>query len=219
MSYFNFLLNRDLNATILKDTTIRSALSTTYKMGDLTAAALTHRQEIKQVEHGLLANEDLLALNRNSALLPKLSVVGDAGYQGFKYKFNDEQRYWLVQFNLTWDLFRGGERKAKTQQAKIDYKITENKMEQLKKQIELQVIQAFHELNAAKSAFLTSQSAVKRSEKFFQIVSAKYNEGQAIMLEYLDAENKLTTARMMEVINTYELLRREAALQKTIANL
>jgi outer membrane protein TolC len=144
MSYFNFLLNRDLNATILKDTTIRSALSTTYKMGDLTAAALTHRQEIKQVEHGLLANEDFLALNRNSALLPKLSVVGDAGYQGFKYKFNDEQRYWLVQFNLTWDLFRGGERKAKTQQAKIDYKITEKKMEQLKKQIELQVIHAFH---------------------------------------------------------------------------
>jgi hypothetical protein len=39
------------------------------------------------------------------------------------------------------------------------------------------------------------------------------------MLEYLDAENKLTTPRMMEVINTYEHLRRDAAVQKTIANL
>jgi outer membrane protein len=95
----------------------------------------------------------------------------------------------------------------------------ENKMEQLKKQIELQVIQSFHELSAAKSAYLTSQSGIRKSEKMFQIVQAKYNEGQAIMLEYLDAENKLTTARLTQVINTYELLRREAALQKTIAKL
>jgi outer membrane protein len=218
-SYFNFLLNRDLNATIEKDTTINSALSQIYNLQDLTASALTHREEIKQVQHGMLANEDLVALNKNSALLPKISVVGDAGYQGYKYKFNDDQRYWLVQFNLTWDLFRGGEKRSKIQQAKIDYKIAENKMDQLKKQIELQVIQSYHELNAAKSAYITSQSGVTRSEKFFQIVKSKYNEGQAIMLEYLDAENKLTTARMTEVINTYELLRKEAALQKTIANL
>jgi outer membrane protein TolC len=212
-------LNRDLNATIEKDTTINSALSQIYNLQDLTASALTHREEIKQVQHGMLANEDLVALNKNSALLPKISVVGDAGYQGYKYKFNDDQRYWLVQFNLTWDLFRGGEKRSKIQQAKIDYKIAENKMDQLKKQIELQVIQSYHELNAAKSAYITSQSGVTRSEKFFQIVKSKYNEGQAIMLEYLDAENKLTTARMTEVINTYELLRKEAALQKTIANL
>jgi outer membrane protein len=218
-SYFNFLLNRDLNASIEKDTTISSVLSQAYELHELTSTALTHREEIKQVQHGILVNDGLLALNRNSAILPKISVVGDAGYQGYKYKFNDDQRYWLVQFNLTWDLFKGGEKRTKIQQAKIDYKIAENKMDQLKKQIELQVIQSYHELNAAKSAYITSQSGVKRSEKFFQIVKSKYNEGQAIMLEYLDAENKLTTARMTEVINTYELLRKEAALQKTIANL
>jgi outer membrane protein TolC len=125
----------------------------------------------------------------------------------------------MVQFSLSWDLFKGGEKRAKIQQAKIDYRIMENKMEQLKKQIELQVIQSFHELSAAKSAYLTSQSGIRKSEKMFQIVQAKYNEGQAIMLEYLDAENKLTTARLTQVINTYELLRREAALQKTIAKL
>jgi outer membrane protein len=219
VSYFNFLLNRDLNALIEKDTTISTSKFEEYKLEELTNTALTNREEIKQAGYGMQAGDDLISLNKSSALLPKISVVGDAGYQGTQYKFNDEQRYWLVQFSLSWDIFRGGEKRAKIQQAKIDYQITENKMAQLKKQIELQVIQSYHEMNAAKSAFITSRSGIKRSENFFQIIQAKYNEGQAIMLEYLDAENKLTTARMTQVINTYELLRREAALKKTIANL
>jgi outer membrane protein len=219
VSYFNFLLNRELNESIEKDTAIATSKLNSYQLSELTNTALNNRQEIKQVQFGMSANEELLSLNKNGAILPKISFVGDAGYQGYKYKFNNDQRYWLVQFSLSWDLFKGGEKRAKIQQAKIDYQITENRMAQLKKQIELQVIQAYHELNAAKSSFITSQSGVKRSEKFFQIIQSKYNEGQAIMLEYLDAENKLTTARMTQVINTYELLRKEAALQKTIANL
>jgi outer membrane protein len=219
ISYFNFLLNRQLDSPIEKDTTISATIASSYELTDLTNEAITNRQEIKQLQYGSQASNNLIMLNKSSAMLPKISAVGDAGYQGFQYKFNNDQRYWMVQFSLSWDLFRGGEKRAKIQQAKIDYRIIENKMEQLKKQVELQVIQSFHELSAAKSVYLTSQSGIRKSEKMFQIVQAKYNEGQAIMLEYLDAENKLTTARLTQLINTYELLRREAALQKTIAKL
>lgn len=218
-SYFNFLLNRDLSSAIDRDTVLINALTATYDVKELTSTALEQRQELKQAQSGLLANDQLVSLNKSSAVLPKISVVGNAGYQGFEYKFNSEQRYWLVQFNLTWDLFKGGEKRARVQQAKIDYQIAENKMEQLKKQIELQVIQSYHELEAAQRSFTMSISGVKSTERSFQIIRSKYNEGQAIMLEYLDAENKLTTARITQAINTYELLRREAALQKTIANL
>ena len=218
-SYFNFLLNRDLFTEIEKDSLLLHKLATQSDLQELTSTALEQRQELKQSKGGLDANNQLLALNRSNLMLPKISVVGDAGYQGFEYKFNSDQRYWLVQFNLTWDLFRSGEKRARVQQSKIDYQIAENKMEQLKKQIELQVIQSYHERQAAQRSFVTSLSGVKSTEKSFQIIRSKYSEGQAIMLEYLDAENKLTTARMTQTINMYELLRKEAALQKTIANL
>jgi outer membrane protein TolC len=59
---------------------------------------------------------------------------------------------------------------------------------------------------------------VRSAEKSFQIIRAKYSEGQAILLEYLDAQNKFTTAQLTNSINQYELLRKEAALQKTINN-
>jgi outer membrane protein TolC len=218
-AYFNFLLNKDLSAPIVIDTTMAAAHSTQYTLDSLKQTALMNRSEIKQVEGGLHAGEQSIGLAKGNALLPKLNVVGDVGYQGYQYKFDSDQRYWLVQFNLTWDLFRGGERRSKTQQAKIDYQITENKMEQLKKQIELQVIQAYRTREAAQHSYIAAQSGVRNATRSFQIINTKYKAGQVILLEYLDAQNKMTTARLTETLSTYELLRAEAMLRKTIANL
>ena len=218
-SYFNFLLNKDLSAPIVIDTTMAAALSTQYPLDSLKQAALMNRAEIKQIEGGLHAGEQSIGLAKGNALLPKLNLVGDVGYQGYQYKFDSDQRYWLVQFNLTWDLFRGGERRSKTQQAKIDYQITENKMEQLKKQIELQVIQAYRTREAAQHSYVAAHSGVRNATRSFQIINTKYKAGQVILLEYLDAQNKMTTAKLTETLSTYELLRAEAMLRKTIANL
>lgn len=218
-TYFNFLLNRELTSDIEKDTLIAASLQQEEDLKQLTASALQQREELKQLQGGLNANQQLISLTKNTALLPKISAVGDAGYQGFEYKFNNDQRFWLVQFGLSWDLFKGGEKKSKIQQAKIDYQVLENKMEQLKKQIELQVVQAFYEHKAAEQSYRATETSVSSTERSFQIIQSKYKEGQAILLEFLDAKNKMTTARLNRSITLYELLRKEAALQKTIANL
>ncbi len=218
-AYFNFLLNRDINSEIQKDSTLTITHSDQMELPALTNLALKQRQELIQVQNGLRASEQVLNLNKGNSLLPKITAVGDVGYQGFNYTFGSDQRYWLVQFGLTWDLFKGGEKRSKVQQARIDYQVMENKMEQLKKQIELQVIQSHYELQSARHAYAASQSGVKSAEKSFQIIQSKYKEGAAILLEYLDAQNKYTTSQLTNSINQYELLRKSAALQKTINNL
>jgi len=218
-AYFNFLLNREMNSAIERDTTLSISNNEVLEISLLKSTALRQRQEIQQLQHSLNANDFVINLNQGNALLPKISVVGDVGYQGFNYTLKADQQYWLVQFGLTWDIFKGGEKRARTQQARIDYQVTENKMAQLKKQIELQVIQAYYELESAKQVYAASQSGVRSAEKSFQIIRAKYYEGQVIMLEYLDAQNKLTRSQLVNTINHYELLRKSADLQKTISNL
>ncbi len=218
-SYFNFLLNRDLSAAIEKDSTIRTTLNAEAELSTLTETALNQRQEIKQLQGALHANEQVMSLSKGNAFLPKINVVGDLGYQGYKYKFDNSQQYWLVQFSLSWDLFKGGEKKTKIQQAKLDYQVTENRIAQLKKQIELQVIQSYYDLEATEQSYRAAQSGIKNAEKSFSIIRTKYKEGQALLIEYLDAQNKFTTASLAETIGAYEMLRSEAALQKTIANL
>ncbi|HZY81215.1 MAG TPA: TolC family protein [Cyclobacteriaceae bacterium] len=218
-SYFNFLLNRDLTASVIVDSTLVSGGSQTESIEQLRLLALSQRQEIKQLQGGLTASERIVELNRASSMLPKINVVGDIGYQGFEYKFDNSQQYAMVVFSLSWDIFKGGEKKAKTQQARLDYQVAGNKMEQLRRQIELQVIQSHYDRQASEQAWITAQAGVKSAEKNFQIIRSKYNEGQAILLEYLDAQNKYTTSKLTQSLRLFDLLRAEAALQKTIASI
>jgi outer membrane protein TolC len=117
-AYFNFLLNRESEAEIQVDTTLVSGSLKKYELSDLTNQAIANRQELLQAKGGMAASEYLVSLSRSNAALPNLSVAGDLGAQGFQYKFNNDQRYWLVQFNLTWDIFTGGKKQAKTQFSK-----------------------------------------------------------------------------------------------------
>ncbi len=218
--YFNFLLNRPLQEQILKDSLALAVVpEAAADLTALQAQAVQQRQELKQVQSALRANEQLVALNKNSALLPKVLAVGDAGYQGFGYSFDNTQDYWLVQFRLAWDIFKGGEKRARTQQAKIDYQLMENRVAQTRQQIEWQVIQSYRALQAAEENHRTTLAGVRSMEKSFQLAQARYREGQAILLEFLDAQNKLTTARLNQSIARYELLRAQADLQKTLSTL
>ena len=218
-AYFNFLLNREVDADIQIDSTLAATSLRKYELNDLTSQAIANRQEILQAQGGMTATEYLVSLSKSNSALPNLSVAGDLGAQGFQYKFNSDQRYWLVQFNLTWDIFTGGKKQAKTQQAKIDYQLADNRYQQLKRQIELQVIQAYYDLESAQKSYDASLNTVKNAERSFKIISAKYSEGQAILLEFLQAQNNVTNSQLTLSISKFELLRKEAELQKTIATL
>ena len=216
-AYFNFLLNRDWSEQILKDSVLVAGLSPDERIDEQTKQAWANRQEIKQLEGAARANDVLIGMANGNKYLPKLSAVADLGYQGFQYKFNSEQQYALVQFNFTWDLFHGGEKKSKARQSQLDQQLLENRLSQTKKQIELEVIQANQELKAAEKSFLASQAGVRSAERAFLIVNSKYREGQALLIELLDAQNKLMMAKLSLSVVRYEVLRREAGLMKAVA--
>jgi len=74
-------------------------------------------------------------------------------------------------------------------------------------------------LKAAEKALLASQAGTQSAERAFQIVNAKYREGQALLIELLDSKNKVTMSQLSESLNRYELLRKEAALNKAVAGI
>ena len=216
-SYFNFLLNRNWDAVVIKDSLLTSVVSNTETIETLAQQARKNRQEIKQLEGATRASEVLVKLSNSNKVLPQVSAAADLGYQGFYYKFNNQQQYALVQFNLAWDLFKGGVKKSKLRQSQLEQQILENKLDQTKKQIELEVIQAYQDLKAIEKAYAASQAGEQSADKAFQIVNAKYREGQVLLIELLDSKNKLTLARLSLSVNRYELLRKEAALNKAVA--
>ncbi len=213
-AYFNFLINKDLQSEVVVDTTLLRSNLPQYESGQLVQESLSKRPEFAALNAGQQAAETDVRRNAANSKLPDFYLGGSVGFQGFGYKFNKEQAYALAQVGLTYDLFDGGLRKSKTQEARLQAESVRNQTEQLKQQIALQVTAAWNELEAAQNSYQTAQTGIRAAEETFRIVNNKYRANQVLLLEFLDAQNRVTTARLQHVLAWSEVLVKEAGLRK-----
>jgi len=214
-NYFNFLLQRDLDAEIIADTALLySAGNAPQTLEFYIQNALALRQEPTQLAAAMQVNSTLLTMQESNRKLPNVGLAIDAGAQGFGYKFNSEQWYALAGLQLNWPIFSGYQKLSKEQETKLQGLELANQLELLRQQIQLQVAQSRHELEAAVKNLEQAQKAVTSTRSAFRIVQRKYEESQAIQLELFDARNKLDAAEMSLSIARLEALLREAELRR-----
>ena len=182
------------------------------KLEELQTLALSSRQELTQISMAQAANDKQVSLNKFQAL-PKVNAVVDAGYQGFNYTFDEDQDFWLAQFSLSWDIFKGFRNKSRTQQSKIQGDILRTQHDQLSQQIQLQVKQSFYEVEAAQAGITSARAGVKSARDVFRLTRKKYGEDQASLLELQEARTRLTQAELTLNIETYNYLSRLAELR------
>ncbi len=216
-SYFNFLLNRDLNAEIIADTTLNKSAAAQTPVTELQQTALTNRQEVNQLTYSIKANENAIRLNRNNRLLPTVFVGGSVGYQGFGYVFDSSQQYAVAQFGLQWNIFKGGEKKSKEQQSRIQSELLNSKFAEVQQQIRLQVTQAYYDWQAAEKSLVAAEEGLTKATQSFRIIDSRYRNNQALLVEFLRAENDVTTARLSAAIARYDVLIKQAQIDKVVA--
>ncbi len=93
-----------------------------------------------------------------SGKLPDMSLAIDYGYQGTDYVFNRNQDYAQASAILTWNLFSGFRNRAKIKQSILDKEIIDSKIEEVKKQIELQVLNTMNELLTAEKGIIAAEA-------------------------------------------------------------
>ena len=214
-AYFNFLLNRPLNSEIIADSTLLVQIAENEALTNLQNQAISQRNEFSQLKSAMNANEQSILLNKAGAL-PKVNAIGNVGYQGFGYKFNNEQDYWLVQFGLQWDLFKGRQNRRKIEQSVIEQDRLDTQYEELQSQVQLQVQQAYYQVEASRKSIESAQSGQISAEKNFHLTRKKYEQGQARYVELIDTRTKYTNAQISLAIAQYNYLIRKAELERAI---
>ncbi|MCB9307228.1 MAG: TolC family protein [Lewinellaceae bacterium] len=213
-AYFNFLINRDLQSDITVDTSLLRGAAGNYETEEMIRQAFASRYEFNALSAGKNAAETAVKLNAANLRIPDFYIGAEAGFQGFGYKFNGEQSYALAQIGLSYDLFDAGMRKSKTQEARIEAEVIETRYQEVRQQIALEVIDASNSYAAAKHSYETTQSGLRAAEASFRIINNKYRANQALLIEYLDAQNRVTTAQLQVALALTDVLIREAALKK-----
>lgn len=214
-AWFNFLLNRPLTDSVI----IEAPSDTPFPAGSLTEyahKAVINREEIRGLEQYGQISE--IAVNMNqSAKLPDLLVVADYGFQGEKYEFNKNQDYLQASVVLSWNLYAGFQNRSKIRQALINKEIVDRRLDEVKSNIELQVINSLNELKASEAAEKAAGNQVRTAREGFRFVKRKYEEGQAGLLEFMDARNTLTQAEENLIIAQFNCLANYADFEKVTA--
>ena len=213
-AYVNLLLFRDLQTPVMPDTNLLRALVPDHRLEPLLEQAQRNRQELRALQSGIEASETAVKLNQANQKLPDLYIGGEMGFQGFGYKFNGDQAYMLAQVGLTYDIFDGGQRRQKTQISRLEAEKMKVQQAEVVQQIQMQVIQTFNEFQAALFAFETSKTGVQSAESVFRIVNNKYRAGQVLLIELLDAQNRVTTARLQQNLAWSGVILKSAELNR-----
>ncbi|WP_298547855.1 TolC family protein [uncultured Aquimarina sp.] len=216
-SYFNFLLNRELNEQIRIDTSLKISEGFLFSdLNTLQTTALSEREELVQLDHVIKANTYAHKIEKYS-WIPKFSLGGSIGYQGFGYEFDGNQDYGVLQFNVSIPLFTGLKNKAKKTKTKIQVEQYQTRYQELEQQIRLQVIDAYYNLEASNTVVSSKKSAFESAKENFRIIKRKYEENLVILVEFLDARVQYTNSQLGLVIAQYNVLKKQAELDRVLA--
>ena len=211
-AYFNFLLNKPLDDSVIVNQLITYPLISELT-GEYTSIALENREEIKKLQK-YSGIADLQVKKGQSERLPDMFIAFDYGYQGEKYKFNKDYDYMQASAVLSWKLFSGFQTSARIKQSMIDKTIIDTRLEETRKQIELQVINTLNDLLTAEKGITAAERRLMNAKEGFRLMKRKYDEGQASLIEFLDARTNMTQAELNLIISRFTYLSSYAELEK-----
>ncbi|GJQ63126.1 MAG: transporter [Melioribacteraceae bacterium] len=213
--YFNFLLNRDLDAQIV----IVGHNNTPPKMRskkEYLNNALNNREELKQLKLAIEAMENKASIHRSS-YLPNLDFAFDYGFQGEKYKFDSDSDFWMASFVLSWNLFNGFGDEAQVNAALFAEKENSAKLEEVKKLIILEIRRSLDHLETARLSVKAATRYKSAAEQSFRLISKRYSEGMTGYFEYLDAFSRVQRADQSLNIEKFNLKKAFIELDKVAA--
>lgn len=213
-AYFNLLLDRDYFEDIISDTSLLVPYPVQYNLADMLAQAGEKRMELKALNAGVRAAETVLKMQKSRRTRPEFYLGGETGFQGYGYHYFDDQAYGLAQVGLNYPLYNGGQMRSQTQQARIEADQMRLRSTWTRKQIELQIVQAYGAWDAAQSALISARSGLEAAEAAYKIINNKYRAGQALLIEWTDANNRVQTAKLQVLIARIDVLLRETELRQ-----
>ena len=198
-SYFNYLLNRELETPIEI-----IELSEQIPIVANTEVNPQVREEWNQLEYGKKANQ-LKADLSGAQNLPNLYAAVDYGFQGTEYTFSNESDYSLASLVLSWNIFGGGRNKARKQQAILESQKLALRQQDLSNSIRLEAIQSFYSYQESLKNRQTATDHEKEAKETYRLIERKFSEGLSPQVELMDARNNLTTASLQKIITHYDL--------------
>jgi len=173
-----------------------------FELNQLLTDAYNLRPELVEIESRIRFDELAVRINK----LKHISTFDISGnYNREIYtSLTPRPEYWSVNARVVLPLFDGGYIKGAITSAEADLNNLKAQREQLKQDIGFEVEQAYLKLNEAKELIKATEKNVEEAELSLKSAEERYKEGVAIIIEVIEAQTKLATAKVNHIQSLYD---------------
>lgn len=212
----NFLLNRQANTPITRDTSLLSS-NHPWQQALTNSGNISKREVLQQLNSGLKQFQLAERLHRASGI-PELSAFADLGFQGFGFNLGDRKAYALGGLSLRWNLFQGNQSRYRQQQARFQQQELSSKTDETERLLQLELEQASRKFAQTQVQLSAATEQLKLAEELYRLTQVRYQQGQALPIELSQALQQYTTARIQQRISLTNRLEARAQWERIAAN-
>jgi outer membrane protein len=185
----------------------------TLTLEECRSRAYAQRPELRRLEAALAASREALRAARIQQQ-PQLSVNGT--YEDFFYSSRKVDREWSAGAILSAPLFDGGRTKAAVRAAQAELEAARAQQEQMRQSIDLEVSQAYLDLESARERRQAAQLSVELAQQNLAANQDRYREGVGSLLEVTDAQVELARAETNQIQAEYDFYLAIIALRQAM---
>ncbi len=161
------------------------------------------RADIKAMEYASEAYKKMYQSEKMN-FLPKLNAFGS--YELYDDEiFQADANGYLVGASLSWNLFEGAQRFAKTQKSKATFEKSKLELEQYKMESQVALNQAERMLADAQNSLRLSQLALEQSKESLRIRTNRFKEGLEKTTDLLMAETQYAQKELAYYAAIYQV--------------
>lgn len=158
--------------------------------------------------------------NARSESLPSISLTSSYGRMNdLERNSNGDRSYYNVGITASMPFFTGGYIYNNVAKTKSELKILDTQIDDLEKSIELDVWTAYQNFLTAKKTYITSESLLKSATETEKTMLGKYKNGKSSILDLLNAQSDLASARYEFISAQHNWFITRANLVKAIGNM
>ena len=183
----------DLRGTFRASTTLDLA-----NLNKISEMGVRSRSELQQASLEVNIRDAAIKVQK-SELRPSLDFVASAQLavqsNDLSFSGDEAQESWVTGLSLSIPLFDGMKNRALVNKAKVDKRKAEIQVDQMRKQVRLEIRQAWFDAREADQRVAAHEQIVKQAEKGERISRSRYGNGFGTQLEVMDAQLILSRSK------------------------
>jgi outer membrane protein len=171
-----------------------TSMTPSCSVEELFKLALQERRDLRQSQADRDKGDAALRLAR-SAYLPTMDAFGSYQFNSREYPFGADNDAWLTGVNLKWQIFDGFRRDSELKRAQAGRSAAEEELTAKTSEIMLQIRESCLRREEAAKQRDVARQALLAAEETVRLLSRRFENSLATMLDLLDAQTALNQSR------------------------